>query len=70
MPYLKAVPFFKDAGVFNSFKAERKAKFNSSFLSVYLLSPGTSQVTGSEECKKQQDEILWYLAQNTKSRVG
>lgn len=36
MPYLKA---FKEVGVFNSFKAERKAKFNSSFLSVYLLSP-------------------------------
>lgn len=69
MPYLKVVQFLKIQVCLTVLKLREKSLIHLfSQFTCYL--PGTNQVTGSEEQKRQQEEILCYLAQNKKSRVG
>lgn len=51
---LKSCTVLKDAGVFNSFKAERKPKFNSSFPLLICFLPGTSQVTAQRNARDRE----------------
>lgn len=69
MPYLKVVQFLKMQVCLTVLKLKKKPSLFHHFSQFICYLPGTSQVTGSEECKQQQEEILWHLAQNTKSRM-
>lgn len=53
---LKSCALFKDAGVFNSFKAKRKPKFNSSFPLFICYLPGTSQVAAQRNARGSRKE--------------